>query len=103
MRDSALIIVCGPILTDKLTRTIGDGVTVPDRFFKVILAPYANPPRAIGFIMPNGRVSGGMQQAAVSVDVVEAATGYDFFSALPDDIVNQVEAECNFPLWSRTK
>ena len=103
VRDSALIIVCGPILTDKLTGTIGDGVTVPDRFFKVILAPYANPPRAIGFIMPNGRVSGGMQQAAVSVDEVEAATGYDFFSALPDDIENQVEAECNFPLWSRTK
>lgn len=103
VRDSALVIVCGPILSDKLTRSIGDGVSVPERFFKVILAPYANPPRAIGFIMPNGKVEGGMQQAAVSVDEVEAATGFDFFSELPDEIENQIESQCNFPLWSKTR
>jgi len=45
-------------------------------FFKVILAPYANPPRAIGFVMPNGKVQGGMQQAAMSVDEVERITGF---------------------------
>lgn len=81
MRDSAIVIVCGPILTDEITRAIGPGnVSVPERFFKVVLAPYANPPRAIGFIMNNGHVPGGMQAAAVSVDEVESATGYDFFA-----------------------
>jgi endonuclease G len=103
-RDSAIIIVCGPVLTDRITKTIGDTrVSVPTRYFKVVLAPYANPPRAIGFIMPNSRVEGGMQQAAVSVDEVERITGFDFFSALPDDIENEVEAQCNFTLWSRLK
>lgn len=103
-RDSVLIVICGPILTDRLTKTIGDThITVPDRFFKVILAPYANPPRAIGFIMPNGTVPGGIQQAAVSVDEVEATTGMDFFSSLPDDIETQVEAQCDFPKWEYTK
>lgn len=102
-RDSAIIIVCGPILTDRLTQTIGQSrVSVPQRFFKVVLAPFANPPRAIGFIMPNGHVDGGMQQSAVSVDEVERITGFDFFAALPDEVEDIVEAQCNFPLWQRS-
>lgn len=103
VRDSALIIICGPVLTDRLTRTIGSGVPVPERYFKVILAPYADPVRGIAFIMPNSRVNGGMQAAAVSIDDVEEITGFDFFSSLPDDIEAQVEADCNFPRWSRKK
>lgn len=103
VRDSALIIICGPVLSDRLTKTIGDGVAVPERYFKVILAPHADPIRGIAFIMPNGYVKGGMQAAAVSIDQVEAITGFDFFSALPDDIEDQVEAECNFPRWSRKR
>ena len=83
VRDSAIIIICGPVLTDRLTRSIGSGIPVPERYFKVILAPYADPVRGIGFIMPNARVKGGMQAAAVSIDEVEAVTGFDFFAAQP--------------------
>lgn len=99
--DSVLVIVSGPVLTDKLRETIGDTrVSVPKRFFKVILAPYANPPRAIGFVMNNGKVKGGMQEAAVSVDEVERITGHDFFSSLPDSIEQEVERQCDFHYWS---
>lgn len=102
VRDSAIIIVCGPILTDRLTRHIGDNkVAVPERFFKAVLAPYASPVRAIGFIMPNTRHAPGMQQSAVSIDEIEEATGLDLFSWLPDDIENEVEATCNFTLWNK--
>lgn len=102
--DSAIVIVCGPVLTDTITETIGDGrVAVPKRFFKVILSPYANPPRGIGFIMDNGYVKGGMQQAAVSIDEVEAATGHNFFSSLPDEIESEVESQCRFHNWSIIK
>lgn len=102
--DSAIIIVCGPVLTDNLREAIGDTrVAVPERFFKVILSPFANPPRGIGFIMKNGRVEGGMQKAAVSIDEVERITGLDFFSALPDSVESVVESQCDFPLWSRIR
>lgn len=102
--DSAIYIVCGPILTDTLTETIGSTkVSVPKRFFKVILSPHANPPRGIGFIMNNGYVKGGMQEAAVSIDEVEAVTGHDFFSTLPDNIENELEAQCRFHNWSIIK
>lgn len=100
--DSAVYIVCGPVLTDEITERIGASeVAVPRRFFKVIIAPYADPPRGIGFIMPNAAVPGGMQQAACSIDEVEAVTGMDFFSALPDSLENLIESQANFHQWSR--
>lgn len=102
--DSAIIIIAGPVMTDPVKETIGDShITVPQRFFKVILSPYADPPRAIGFLMNNGIVAGGMQAAAVSVDEVEQATGYDFFSTLPDSIEDEVESQCRFHYWSSLK
>lgn len=101
--DSVLYIVCGPV-PGEIREYIGDTrVAVPERFFKVICAPYANPPYAIGFIMENGRVAGGMQKAAVTVDRVEEITGYDFFSALDDDLENRIESNVNFDRWSRLK
>lgn len=102
LRDSNIIIICGPVLTDKIKKRIGESkVSVPERYFKVVLAPYADPPRAIGFIMPNSKVNGGVQATAVPVDKVEQITGFDFFSALPDDIENKIEAQCNFPQWNQ--
>lgn len=102
--DSAIIIICGPVLNPEPTEFIGKNqVAVPNAFFKVILSPFANPPRAIGFIMPNSRVAGGLQATAVSVDSVEAATGLDFFSALPDSIENIIEAQNRFHYWSTLK
>lgn len=102
--DESLIIICGPIFdkSGPAARIGQTGVAVPQRFFKVILAPKAERPYAIGFIMPNGYVEGGMQEAAVSVDEVEAATGYDFFSALPDDTEELLESRCDFQMFSRS-
>ena len=80
-----------------------NGVAVPQGFFKVVLSPYTTPPRAIGFLMPNGPVPGGMQKCAVSVDSVESVTGFDFFAALPDNIANEIESQCDFLRWSTSK
>lgn len=103
-KDSAIIIVCGPVLSEKPREYIGSSrVAVPERLFKVILAPWAETPYAIGFLMDNGAVPGGMQAAAVTVDEIEALTGHDFFSALPDSLENALESTVNFNRWSRMK
>lgn len=95
----SIFIVCGPVLTDNIREYIGDQrIAVPKRFFKVIIAPQAR--QGIGFVMNNGRVEGGMQKAAMSIDQVEEITGYDFFSELPDDLENEIEAQNNFHKWS---
>jgi len=100
-RDSALVIVCGPVPTDAPDMKIGTNeVWVPKRFFKAIIAPYATPARGIAFVMPNQYVKGGMQASAVSIDQVEIMTGHDLFHELPDDIEQQIESQCNFNQWS---
>ena len=101
-RDSAIVIVAGPIYDKSDKETIGTNkVRVPSAFFKVLLAPYANPIRAIGFVYPNMRCDGNMQAYAVSVDDVEKMTGFDFFSALPDDIENDIESTVPFKDWNK--
>lgn len=103
-RDSAIIIITGPVLSDEITRTIGASrVAVPERFFKVLLSPYTNPIRAIGFIVPNYPTPDGIEQMATSVDRIEEITGFDFFSSLPDDIENEVESKADFRDWNRRK
>lgn len=100
-RDSAIIVVTGPILSDDMNRIGKTGVAVPKRFFKVLLAPGVKNPRAIGFIYNNAQSKGEVKNYAVSVDRVEAVTGYDFFHNLPDSIENRIESACNYNQWNK--
>lgn len=53
-RDSAIVIVAGPIYETSDTSRIGRaGVRVPGAFFKVMIAPYLDEPRGIAFVYPN--------------------------------------------------
>lgn len=101
-RDSAVIVITGPIVTKTdLNVTIGESrVVVPSSVFKVILAPYVNPMRAIAFIYPNQKAKGGLDKHIARVDDVENATGMDFFSSLPDDIENAIEATSDLNQWN---
>ncbi|MDE6535948.1 MAG: DNA/RNA non-specific endonuclease [Muribaculaceae bacterium] len=105
LRDSALIIIAGPVINPPAPdEFIGDiEVAVPKQFFKVVLAPYANPPRAIGFLMPQGKVYGGMQATVVTVDSIESLTGHDFFASLPDSIETLIESKAQFHKWNNAK
>ena len=76
---------------------------MPERFFKVILSPYVNPPRAIAFIMPNTPTRDGIQTMATNVDQIEQITGFDFFSCLPDEIENEVEQQAKYNDFDRRK
>ena len=99
VKDSALIIVTGPIITENM-ETIGDGIAVPTKFFKAILAPFSNPHKAIGFIYKNEGGQKKIKDQAVSIDEIEQQTGLDLFFNLPDDIENKLEKSCNFQQWN---
>lgn len=94
-----IYIVCGPVLLNREHETIGNNkVVVPEAFFKVILR--LNPqPAAIGFIIRNNEGKKKRDQFVNTIDQVERITGIDFFSALPDDIENEVEAYSNIKDW----
>lgn len=99
-----LYICCGPIFDSKSPKTIGKRnrdihVSVPDRFFKVVLK-MGKTPRAIGFLFPNDGTHRDIRTYAVSVDKVEHDTGLDFFHNLDDDIEKKVESECKPADWN---
>lgn len=101
-RDSAIIIISGPIYQEADNLRIGDaGVRVPSAYFKVLFAPYVENPRAIAFVYPNEHCPGNMQNYSTSVDYVEELTGFDFFATLPDDIENKIESTFSFKEWNK--
>ena len=100
-RDSAVMIIAGPIYSEGETYIEKSKVRVPDAFFKVLLAPYLDEPRGIAFIYPHMKCPGNMQDYATSIDEVEKITGFDFFSVLPDDIETKVESTYSFTEWNR--
>ena len=99
IREKAIYVVTGPILPKKKTVTIGaNQVTVPTHYYKVIFD--LTPPRKmIGFILPNEGSDRPLEDFAVTVDVVEKATGLDFFSALPKAVQERLECTISVSAW----
>lgn len=101
-RDSAVMIIAGPIYTEDDNSFIEkSNVRAPGAFFKVLLAPYLDEPRGIAFVYPHMKCPGNMQDYATSIDEVEKITGFDFFSVLPDEIEAKVESTYSFTDWNR--
>ncbi len=87
-----------------VTQTIANGkITVPSRIWKVMLVlplgnndvnRVTNATRVIAVDMPNNQTVNSQPWGyyRVSVDYVESVTGYNFFSNVPDNIENIIEA-----------
>ena len=103
-RDSAILIVAGPIYGASETQRIGEtGVRVPGAFFKVLAAPYLAEPRGIAFVYPNMTAPGNMENYVMTIREVEKLTGYDFFHNLPDDMEDAIETVSSFRDWNRNR
>ena len=93
-RYGKVYIVCGPIYNGKRNEYIGDHrVKVPDAFFKVVLINEKKKKCAMGFYFENEAGERKLQEYLVPVDRLEQLTGMDFFSALPDNLEDRLEAE----------
>lgn len=97
--DSAIIVICGPVIR-KQAKTIGKNkVVVPQQFFKVVLSPFVKPMRAIGFLFNNEQCVDPLSAYTVTIDSIERLTNMDFFAPLPDEIENKIEAKSNYFEW----
>lgn len=100
VEESSLYVITGPIYDDESdARTIGaNGVRVPDYFFKVVLDE-TPPKKMIAFIAANKDSKKRPWQFAVTVDEVEEATGFDFFSSMEKAEQNRLEAVFDLSAW----
>ena len=71
-------------------------------FYKIVtwIDPDVDEPVFLAFLFPHQRSShGDIEDFLVTIDVIEALTGHDFFSALADNIENVVEDVDTFDAW----
>jgi len=94
-------IVTGGVLKENL-KTIGDeNVSVPNKFYKIIVDASGGNYKAVAFLIPNKPSSEAFYEYAVSIDEIEARTEIDFFPQLPDSIENKLEQMVDLKAWGR--
>ena len=105
LSTNEVYIISGPQGQSSITPTISNGrITVPKWTWKVVLIlpngtddlrRVNRSTRAFGVIMSNESITGGnaWRNYRVTVDAVEALTGYDFFSNVPRNTQEYIESK----------
>ena len=74
-----------------------NNVLVPKRYYKVVYDPARQ--AIIAFLLVNAGSSQSLSSYTVPVDNLETLTGFDFFSQLPDNLENRIEAQAESEIW----
>lgn len=109
----AVWIVTGPVfLPDRERSWIGDPgevpVAIPDAFYKVVVREGELNPHVLAFVIPmegdetHSRQTADVRPFLTSVDIIEALTGLDFLTSLPDSEEEFIEQRVFTELWSST-
>jgi endonuclease G len=92
-------VVTGGILKNGL-KTIGDeNVSVPDKFYKIILDKKKGAYYAIAFLIPNEPSNKSFFDYIVTIDTLEKKTGINFFPNLSEAIQKQIESSIDLKTW----
>ena len=97
---NGVFVVTGGVLKGFM-KTIGDeNVSVPNQFYKILLAYNTRKIKMIAFLIPHKSSDKPLYEFVVSVDEIEDLTGIDFFSKLEDSLENKLEAASSYKEWS---
>lgn len=96
-----LFILTGPILNDGLATIGANKISIPQAYFKVILAKknQSSTIQGIAFILDNEGSKIPLQNFACKIDDVEKVTGIDFFPNLKDELELEIEAGICIDCW----
>lgn len=95
-----VFVVTGGVLEGQM-ETIGkEQVSVPNRFYKVLIDSNNGETKMIAFLLDHKDSNRPLYEFVVSVDTVEELTGIDFFPELDDSIENKLEASKSYKDWS---
>lgn len=95
----SIYVVTGAFLNDSLT-SIGKGkVSVPDFYYKSILAYSKEHQSTISFYMYQYTEEENFFAFALSTDSLESKLGYDLFPNLDDKAENQIESRVDSSFW----
>jgi endonuclease G len=94
-------VIAGCIYGKGSYDNIGNGVEVPPMFFKIVVTETAGEPNILAFLFPHQiKKHGDIQDYLVSVNMVEAMTGLDFFPDLDSEEWEMTERKSTFENWN---
>ena len=97
-----LQVLTGPVFDARQEHT-HTGIEIPDAFYKIYYVPAraGQPARSLAFLMPQEvRGTEPLARYVVKIDTIEAQTGLDFLSELPDTLEASLEAHATAdPIW----
>ncbi len=98
--EHKVYVVAGGIL-DKNCKKIGSkGLTIPDKFFKIVMVYEDGNKKAIAFIFDNAKATKTLKEHATSITEVEKLTGFNFFPDLSETERKELEENFDVNKWS---
>ena len=95
-----LFVYTGPVLEEGLP-TIGNSeVSVPEKFYKIVVHKRGDKIETISFVMGNEKSERPLKDFIVSIDEIEHLTGIDFLEKLPDEKEDWVESARALGNWN---
>jgi len=96
-------VITGGVLKKGL-KTIGEEkVSVPQEFYKIVIAVSESGYKTIAFLIPNRPSDKSIYEYTLTIDAIEGKTGIDFFSNLSSDIEKELESSNSLNFWGRRK
>jgi endonuclease G len=99
----SLYVVTGPVLREGLPAIGPDKISIPERYYKVILRREGAGWQGIGFVLENEASSATLRTFALPIDSVEKLTGLDFYPRLPDEEEAKIESKAVLDDWRWTR
>lgn len=104
-QNNEVWVMAGTILGRGAMEKVGpdDDITVPPMFFKIVVREDdEGNPLVLAFLLPHHKEAHGeIEDYLVSVDLIEAMTGLDFFRNLDDEEEAQLESGDTWINWER--
>ena len=101
--ETNLLVVTGPFYHENIKKSerSKNNVSIPDYFFKIAID--LKNMLGVGFLVPHEKLTSPIESYMVSIDSIEAFTGYDFNFQLPDSIENKLEKKVEVKNWQNKK
>ncbi len=92
-------VIVGPVFGEQ-SGSLSAGVRIPVACYKIIVREERGRPEVLAFLIPQDvDASGRAEEFMATVREIEAMTGLDFLSELPDEIEDRIESERSSALW----
>jgi endonuclease G len=96
---SEVIVITGPVVASEYA-VIGESeVAIPEGFYKVLYVQRGEGFEGIGFYLGHDQTDISLSDAVVPIDAIEAMTGLDFATLLPDPRESEAEGTVDYTFW----